>query len=96
VVKPTAPPTLLDANGVSAVSEPTEGVYCLTLAFPVDPASETVAVSPEASYSAGGAPGLIAVNAQHPHCPGMFEVDTYPAGDTTATKGGFAFTVVIP
>ena len=72
------------------------GVYCVTPAAPINPAVETVAVSPEVSYSPGGALGVIAVNAQHPNCPATaFEVDTYAQGSTTPSDG-FAFTVVVP
>jgi Collagen triple helix repeat (20 copies) len=97
VVQPTAPPKLLQARNVVGVSEPAEGVYCVTPAATIDAAAETVAVSPEASYSDEGKPGLIAVNAQHPHCAlGDFEVDTFGALGTASTQGGLAFAIVIP
>ncbi len=72
------------------------GVYCITPATPINPAVEPVAVSPEVSYSPGGALGVIAVNVQHPNCPATaFEVDTYAQGSTTPSDG-FAFTIVVP
>jgi len=72
------------------------GVYCITPAAPINPTVETVAVSPEVSYSPGGALGVIAVNAQHPNCPATtFEVDTYAQLSTTPSDG-FAFTIVVP
>jgi hypothetical protein len=72
------------------------GVYCITPAAPINPAVETVAVSPEVSYSPGGALGVIAVNVQHPNCPATaFEVDTYAQGSVTPSDG-FAFTIVVP
>lgn len=81
---------------IVGISEPAPGAYCVTPAAPVNAAAETVAVSPEVSYSAGGAPGTIAVNAQHPHCASSaFEVDTY-APDTTTLTSGYAFTIVVP
>jgi hypothetical protein len=100
LVQPTSPTTatLLAAHNITGVSQPKEGVYCLTPAVPIEPASETIAVSPEVSYTPSKAPGLIAVDAQRGGgCPvGTFEVDTYaiPASSTPAT--GYAFTVVVP
>jgi hypothetical protein len=82
---------------VTGVSEPSKGVYCVTPAAPIDASKEPAAVSPEVSYSSGGLPGIIAVNAQHPHClPSAFEVDTYATLGTTTTTSGYAFTIVIP
>jgi len=53
-------------------------------------------VSPEVSYSAGGVPGAIAVNAQHTNCPSTpYEVDTYTPGTTTLSDQ-YAFTITIP
>ena len=100
VVRPASPTTAELIAGqsvnVTGVSEPSPGVYCLAPAAAVSPATDTAAVSPEVSYSSGGTPGVIAVNAQHPHCPTGFEVDTYaPPADTTLTSG-YAFTIVIP
>jgi hypothetical protein len=72
------------------------GVYCITPAAPINPAVETVAVSPEVSYSPGEALGVIAVNVKHPNCPATaFEVDTYAQGSPTPSDG-FAFTIVVP
>ncbi len=82
---------------IVGISEPVPGSYCVTPAAPVNAAAETVSVSPEVSYTtAGGALGIVAVDAQHPHCPASaFEVDTYAPGGTTPTNG-YAFTIVIP
>ncbi len=84
---------------ITGVSLAAEGVYCITPAASIEASKETIAVSPEISYTPSGtAPGVIAVNAQHPHCtssPTSFEVDTYKQGEDTP-KGGYAFTVVVP
>jgi hypothetical protein len=96
-VQPSSPPTLLAARNIVGVSEPAEGVYCVTPTATISASTETVAVSPEASYSNEGKPGLIAVDAQHPHCSASdFEVDTFAAPGSATTKGGFAFTIVVP
>jgi Collagen triple helix repeat (20 copies) len=100
VIRPVSPTVAELIAGQSAnvtgVSEPSAGIYCVAPAAGISPATDTAAVSPEVSYSAGGTPGVIAVNAQHPHCPTSFEVDTYaPPMDTTLTSG-YAFTIVIP
>jgi hypothetical protein len=80
----------LSANGSNG------GVYCVTPAAGIDPSVEPAVVSPEVSYSSGGAPGTIAVNAQRTHCAaGTFEVDTYAPGTTTLTSG-YAFAIVVP
>jgi hypothetical protein len=87
---------------IVGISEPVPGVYCVTPAAPVNAAAETVSVSPEVSDSASGVPGVIAVNAAHPHCPsGAFEVDTFDPGSlkpgTPPTPAsGYAFTIVVP
>jgi hypothetical protein len=87
------------SSNITGVSLAAEGIYCITPAAPIDASKETVAVSPETSYTPSGtAPGVIAVNAQHPHCtssPTAFEVDTYKQGEDTP-KGGYAFTIVVP
>jgi hypothetical protein len=81
---------------ITGVKEVSEGVYCVTPASPINAAGEATAVSPEVSYSSAGAPGVIALNAQHPHCSASaFEVDTYAPGGTTL-KTGYAFTIVVP
>jgi hypothetical protein len=102
LVAPTASPTTADliaaqSSGISSVSEPAAGVYCLTPAAPVNAAAVSVTVSPEISYtSAGGPPGTVAVNAQHGACgSGAFEVETFAPGTATPTSG-YAFTIVIP
>jgi hypothetical protein len=100
VVQPT-PPTQVNliagqTSGITGVSEPSPGVYCLAPAAPINAATDTVAVSPEVSYSSGKQPGVIAVNAQRTNgCPATdFEVDTYtPAG---ALSSNYAFTIVVP
>jgi hypothetical protein len=101
VVQPSSPTAAKLITGqtsnFTAVSEVSGGVYCLTPAAPINPAVDTAAVSPEVSYSSGGAPGVIAVNAQHAHCPASaFEVDTYAAPGTTTPASGYAFTIVVP
>jgi Collagen triple helix repeat (20 copies) len=99
VVQPTSPTAakLITAANITNVSEASAGVYCLSPAAPINPAAETVSVSPEVSYSSGGAPGVIAVDAQHAHCPASaFEVDTYAAVGATTPTSGYAFTIVVP
>jgi len=84
------------SSNITGVSAAGEGIYCVTPAAPIEVAKEAVAVSPEISYTpAGNAPGVIAFNAQHPHCATGFEVDTYKQGEATP-KGGYAFTIVVP
>jgi Collagen triple helix repeat (20 copies) len=105
VVQPTTPgaATLIAPHNITSVSETsvsgsaTGGVYCVTPAAPVNAAEETVAVSPEVSYSSGKLPGVVAVNAQRTNgCPSTsFEVDTYAPGGTTPTSG-YAFSIVVP
>jgi hypothetical protein len=81
---------------VTGVSEAKTGVYCVSPAASIEVAKEAPVVSPEISYSTGNAPGLIAVNVQHPNCAGnAFEVDTF-APATSAPTGGYAFTIVVP
>jgi Collagen triple helix repeat (20 copies) len=82
---------------ITAVQEVEAGVYCLTLAAPINPEADTASVSPEVSYSTPEVPGVIALNAHHPHCPGnAFEVDTYNAPGERTPSGGHAFTIAIP
>jgi hypothetical protein len=102
LVAPTASPTTADlisaqSSGISSVSEPAAGVYCITPAAPVSATAVSVTVSPEVSYtSAGGPLGTVAVNAQHGACgSGAFEVETFAPGTTTLASG-YAFTIVIP
>jgi hypothetical protein len=102
LVQPTSPTavTLIGAFNITSVTEPLPGVYCITPAAGVSVTSGIAAVSPEVSYSAPEAPGVIAVNAQRKNCPGApLEVDTYapyvsPTTPTLAT--GYAFTIVVP
>lgn len=104
VVQPTSPTqaNLIPSQtvGITGVSEPTAGVFCLAPAAGINPAADTAAVSPEVSYSSGEVPGVIAVNAKATHCPaGQFEVDTYApaAAPTTPTlSSSYAFTIVVP
>jgi hypothetical protein len=105
VVQPTSPTQVNliagQTSNITAVSETSVGgsgggVYCLSPAAGINAASSAPAVSPEVSYSSGGAPGTIALNAQRSHCaPTDFEVDTYAPGTATLTSG-YAFTIVVP
>jgi hypothetical protein len=97
VVQPTSPTTakLIHAKNITGVTA-NGGVYCVSPAAPINADEETVAVSPEVSYSSGNAPGAIAVNAQRSGgcAAGTFEVDTFtPAG---APSSNYAFTIVVP
>jgi len=100
VVKPTSPTAAELIAGqsvnITGVSEPSPGVYCLSPAAGINPATDPAVASPEVSYSAGGAPGVIAVNAQHPHCPSGYEVDSYAPPAATTLASGYAFTIIIP
>jgi hypothetical protein len=99
VVQPTSPTAAnliaAQTSNITGVSEVEAGVYCLAPAAGISPVSDTAAVSPEVSYSSGGVPGVIALDAQHPHCPTGFEVDTFAPGTTTLTSG-YAFTIIVP
>jgi Collagen triple helix repeat (20 copies) len=99
LVQPTASPTaanLIGQSNISTVSEVSAGIYCIAPAAGITP-SGIASVSPEVSYSVGNVPGVIAVNAQHTHCPATtFEVDTYAPGTTPTLATGYAFTIVIP
>jgi hypothetical protein len=95
-VQPTSPTTatLLLAKNITSVTAK-DGVYCLSPAAPINAAEETIAASPEVSYSSGGAPGVVAVNAQHTNCvAGQFEVDTFTLAG--APSSNYAFTVIVP
>jgi hypothetical protein len=98
VVQPTAPnaATLITPRNITGVSEPAAGVYCVAPAAPINASEETVAVSPEVSYSSGKQPGIVAVNAQRTGgCPATdFEVDTYTL--TGVASSNYAFTIVVP
>lgn len=78
----------------SAEGSTAGGIYCLTPASGINPASEAAVASPEVSESSGEKIGLIAVNAKATHCPGAFEVDTY-SPSTGLQASGYAFTVLI-
>jgi len=100
VVQPTSPTAATLVAGptfnITAVAEPSEGVYCLSPAIGISTTSDVAVASPEVSYSsAGKVPGVVAVNAQHTNCPaGTFEVDTYAQGGSKPVSG-YAFTVVV-
>lgn len=98
LVQPTPSPNaanLIGQSNITSVSEPSAGIYCITPA-PGITVSGIASVSPEVSYSVGGLPGVIAVNAQHTNCPATtFEVDTFAPGGTTPATG-YAFTIAIP
>ncbi|HEV3093283.1 MAG TPA: hypothetical protein VGY30_02080 [Solirubrobacteraceae bacterium] len=102
VVQPTSPgkPALIAAQtaNITGVSEPSAGVYCLAPAAGINPATDTAVASPEVSYSSGGLPGVVAVNAQRaPHCALTdFEVDTYAPGAPPTPASGYAFSVIVP
>lgn len=96
------PGQTFNITGVSETSvsgSTSGGVYCLTPAAGITPASDTAAVSPEVSYSSKEVVGVgvIAVNAKATHCAsGDFEVDTYASVGAATPTTGFAFTIVIP
>jgi Collagen triple helix repeat (20 copies) len=98
IVQPSiAPPAanLINPSNIASVSEPSTGIYCITTT-PGVALAPVATVSPEVSYGAIKAPGLIAVNSQHTNCPATpYEVDTYAPGTTTLATG-YAFTIAIP
>jgi hypothetical protein len=106
LVQPTSPTQAVVIPAVTVnivgISEPVPGAYCVTPAAPLNAAAETVSVSPEVSDSAGGVPGIVTVNAAHPHCAASaFEVDTFAPGSVSAgtpstLATGYAFTIVVP
>lgn len=99
IVQPKSPTeaVLVGAFNITGVSEPIEGVYCITPAAGVPVTSGIAAVSPELSYSSIKTPGLIAVNAQHTNCPGSpLEVDTYAPSAPSTLATGYAFTLIVP
>ncbi len=82
--------------GITGVSEPSTGVFCLAPAAPINAGAEAPVVAPEVSYSSGKQPGVIAVNAQrNGGCPATdLEVDTFtPAG---VASSDYAFTIIVP
>jgi Collagen triple helix repeat (20 copies) len=82
-------------SNITAVTEASEGVYCLAPAAGINPAADTAAVSPEVGYSTEGKPGLIALDAQGSDCPtGNFEVKTY-ASLGAKPAPGYAFTILV-
>jgi hypothetical protein len=100
-VQPTSPTSANLVTGQTSnftgVSEVQSGVYCLAPAAGINPAADTATVSPEVSYSSGGVPGTIALNAKSSDCPASdFEVETYAPGSTTPTlTSGYAFTILV-
>ena len=98
VIQPNSPTqaTLITPHNITGVSEISEGVYCVVPSTSINAGEETVAVSPEVSYSPVKLPGLIAVNAQRTGgCPATdFEVDTYTTA--SALSSNYAFTIVVP
>jgi hypothetical protein len=100
IVQPSITPpaaNLINPSNVASVSEPSTGIYCITTTPGVSLAPGVAAVSPEVSYGAIKAPGLIAVNSQHTNCPATpYEVDTYAPGTTPTLATGYAFTIAIP
>ena len=100
VVQPTSPTAANLITGqtanITGVSEVKPGVYCLAPAAGINPAADTAAVSPEASYSSADTPGVVALNAQATDCPpGDFEVETYATAGTATTASGYAFTILV-
>jgi Collagen triple helix repeat (20 copies) len=98
VVKPESPSTASlivgQTAGFTGVIEVKEGVYCLAPVAGVTPSYAAV-VSPEVSYSSG-APGLVALNAQHPDCPTSdFEVETYEPPPGTKLSSDYAFSIIV-
>ena len=99
VVQPTSPSAANliaeQTSNITGVSEVKAGVYCLAPASPINPAKDSATVSPEVSYSSGGAPGVVALNAQRSDCPaGDFEVETFQPGGTTLSSS-YAFTILV-
>jgi Collagen triple helix repeat (20 copies) len=100
VVQPTSATvaTLIagQTSNITSVSEPKEGVFCLTPAAGIFPSTTTATVSPEVAYSSAGAPiGIAAVNAKRPDCPtGQFEVETFKPDGTTRTSE-YAFSILV-
>lgn len=105
VVEPKSPTEAALVSGhtsnVASVSEPKPGVYCLTPAAGINPATGTAVVSPEVSYDVGvSGPGMVALNTKHTNgcAESTFEVDTFAPPTTTsapALASGYAFTVLI-
>jgi hypothetical protein len=84
-------------SNFTGVTEPKAGVYCLAPAAGVPTTAAAVVLTPETSYSSGGKPGLIALNAKAADCPaGNFEVETYAPAEAAGTpKTGYAFTLLV-
>jgi hypothetical protein len=97
-VQPTGPSTAkliaAQTSKITSVTEPKTGVYCLTPAAGINPATEPATVSLEISYSTSASPGVIALNAQGKECPGAFEVETFTPGSTTPS-GEYAFSILV-
>ncbi len=86
-----------NVSNFTAVTEPKAGVYCLTPAAGVPTTAAAVVLTPETSYSSGGKPGIVALDAKAADCPaGNFEVETYaPTEATGSPKSGYAFTILV-
>jgi hypothetical protein len=99
VVDPTSSTQVTLVGGqtsnVTAVSEPQAGVFCLTAAAGIEPATDAAVVAPEVGYGSAKSPGVVAVNAQGGACAaGEFQVDTYNPSSMTLAAG-YAFTILI-
>lgn len=89
----------------TGVTEVKVGTYCLAPAAGISPAADTATVSPEVSYSTGGSPGIVALNAQRTDCPTSdFEVQTYAQESydaetktitAPALATGYAFSIIV-
>jgi hypothetical protein len=86
------------SSGVSAVTNPSEGVYCLTVTTPgVAPSNSLALASPDAAGTNGE---TATVRQSGSNCPGKFEVDTFIYKETGTgiiskfTDEPFTFAVV--
>jgi hypothetical protein len=102
VVQPTSETAANLIAGQTAnftgVNEVKPGTYCLVpAATGINSATDTATVSPEVSYSSGGLPGIVALNAQRSDCPASdFEVQTYAPGSATPVLAtGYAFSILV-
>lgn len=99
VVVPGSPPTVIAAqsSGIGAVSNPSSGIYCLTVAGASSTSTPAI-VSAEHSHSSGGVIGLAQLDATASDCAaGQFEVRTYDlSGGAPALDSGVAFAIVVP
>jgi hypothetical protein len=90
------------SKNFAAVSRPSSGLYCLTPAGGIDPASTAAAVSPERSRSAASNLLLAYLDTSGTDCDvGEFEVATYTLSLASLVlsadlSNGVAFTVLVP